>query len=367
MAEPADKPSVLILGGVGFIGRHLTTLLVKEGLASKIRVVDKAPPSTGWLNAEHKDVFAQVEFRQLNLANTASTDKAFADGPFDIVFNLAAETKFGQSEQVYEERILTVAVNCAKAAAKAKVRKFIHVSTGQVYDSSKNASSEASKVDPWTQLAKYHLKAEMSLKDIAGLNYLVVRPAIVYGVGDKNGLTPRLVVGAVYRQLGEKMKLLWTEDLRMNTVHVSDVARALWFLGGAGGDKGEVYNVVDSGETTQGVITELVSQLFDIKHGYFGSVLSNLAKLHMSGATEESNEKHLAPWSEACSRDNVSNTPLSPYLDQELLYNRHLRLDGTKLRTLGFDYHVPRLTLELLREVVQDYVSSGQFPPSLLP
>ena len=40
--------------GVGFIGRHLTALLVKERLASKIRVVDKAPPSTGWLNAEHK-------------------------------------------------------------------------------------------------------------------------------------------------------------------------------------------------------------------------------------------------------------------------------------------------------------------------
>ncbi len=31
--------------------------------------------------------------------------------------------------------------------------------------------------------------------------------------------------------------------------------------------------------TAQGIITELVSQLFDIKHGYFGSVLSNLAKV----------------------------------------------------------------------------------------
>lgn len=45
-------------------------------------------------------------------------------------------------------------------------------------------------------------------------------------------------------------------------------------------------------------------------------------QLHMSGATEESNEKHLEPWSVACHRDGIVNTPLSPYMDQELLYNK---------------------------------------------
>ena len=46
--------------GVGFIGRHLTALLVKEGLANRIRVVDKAPPSTGWLNEEHKVIIFMI-------------------------------------------------------------------------------------------------------------------------------------------------------------------------------------------------------------------------------------------------------------------------------------------------------------------
>lgn len=47
-------------------------------------------------------VFKQVEFKQVNLANQASAEKAFAsdDGPFDLVYNLAAETKYGQSEEV---------------------------------------------------------------------------------------------------------------------------------------------------------------------------------------------------------------------------------------------------------------------------
>ena len=71
----------------------------------------------------------------------------------------------------------------------------------------------------------------------------------------------------------------------------------------------------------------------------------------MSSATEESNEKHLAPWSDACAADGISNTPLSPYLDQELLYNKHLRVDGSRIEATGFGYLQPQPTLQLLREV----------------
>ena len=36
----------------------------------------------------------------------------------------------------------------------------------------------------------------------------------------------------------------------------------------------------------------------------------------MDDAVEESNEKHLAPWSDACLADGISNTPLSPFIDK---------------------------------------------------
>ena len=44
----------MLLAGVGFVGRHLTALLVEEKLTSHIRIADKAPPATGWLNDYHK-------------------------------------------------------------------------------------------------------------------------------------------------------------------------------------------------------------------------------------------------------------------------------------------------------------------------
>ncbi|KAL1433342.1 hypothetical protein MTO96_012638 [Rhipicephalus appendiculatus] len=86
----------------------------------------------------------------------------------------------------------------------------------------------------------------------------------------------------------------------------------------------------------------------------------------MQHAVEQVNEKHLAPWAEACVKDNISNTPLSPYLCQELLSDRSLCLDGSKLVGTGFTYLVPEMTKERINEIVEDYVAMNLFPRSLL-
>ena len=39
--------------------------------------------------------------------------------------------------QVYKERVLDVAVNCGQEAAKTGVKRFVEVSTAQVYDCDK--------------------------------------------------------------------------------------------------------------------------------------------------------------------------------------------------------------------------------------
>ena len=71
---------------------------------------------------------------------------------------------------------------------------------------------------------------------------------------------PRLIVGAVYKKTGETMKTLWTKELRLNTVHVEDVARALWHVA-LHGARGRVYNVADKGDSTQESINMLVRLL----------------------------------------------------------------------------------------------------------
>jgi len=358
------KPNVLILGGCGFIGRNLVEYLVKNDCAGHIRVVDKVLPQTAFLGKAHQDAFAKVEFKQGNLCSAASIAKCFEcpEGKYNYVFNLAAETKYGQSDEVYNEKVLDVAKKCAEEAKKVGVDKFIEVSTGQLYSGDKKASNEESKLSAWTNLAKYKQKAEEYLTSMDGLPLVIVRPAVVYGPGDTSGLSPRLIVGAVYKHIGEKLEFLWTEKLKLNTVHVRDVCKALFHLAEKA-DAGTIYNLADKSDSTQDSIGKLISEIFGVKVTFAGSIKSNLAKVNLKGVTEMVNDKHLKPWSDLCKQHNILNTPLTPYLDQELLYNNALSMDGTKIESTGFAYDHPNVTVDLVKESIAYFQEQNLFPP----
>jgi len=366
----ASKPNVLILGGLGFIGRNLVEYLVDNNLAGKIRIADKGLPELVGLSKKQLEIIKNKDLcdvKQLNLARDAMVTKAFEDGgtTWDIVVNLAGETKYSQTDEVYKENIIDVSVTCAKAAASRKVGKFIEVSTAQVYDSGKKASTEEDKQKPWTKLAQAKQQAEEELRKIQGLNLIIVRPAIVYGPGDVSGVTPRLITGAVYKHLGETMEFLWDKDLKLNTVHVADVCAALWFLG-QNGKVGEAYNLADSNDTDQGSINKLLESMFKIKTDFMGFLKSKAAtSIAMKTVAETANEKHLKPWSELCKSKGITNTPLTPYLDEELLYNNSFAIDGTKITKLGFTYKHPNMTEADLRATADYFIALGFFPKDL--
>ncbi|KAH8023428.1 hypothetical protein HPB51_014543 [Rhipicephalus microplus] len=175
---------------------------------------------------------------------------AFEDpeGPYDFVINLAAETKINLPECVYEEGILKLSRNCAKEALAHHPKRYIEISSGHMYAEGKKPAQENSSLDPWTITAQLKRAVEEDLKEMKDLDYVILRPAIVYGVADKHGIVPRILVGAVYKHLKETMKLLWTKDLKMDTVHVSDLCRAIWHVC-LHGKSGDIYNVVDQGNT----------------------------------------------------------------------------------------------------------------------
>ena len=48
------------------------------------------------------------------------------------------------------------------------------------------------------------------------------------------------------------MKLLWTKDLHMNTVHVGDVVRAMWHVASLRElENGAVFNLADKGNSSE--------------------------------------------------------------------------------------------------------------------
>ncbi|XP_026330165.1 uncharacterized protein LOC113237749 [Hyposmocoma kahamanoa] len=372
MSESAgdnSKLRVAVLGGCGFIGRNLVEYLINNDLVSYLRVVDKTPPQLAFLNPVHSKIFEdpRVEYKSANLINPTSCESALdpGDSSWGLVVNCAGETRVGQSEAVYAEGIVTLSSNVAKQCSKLKVTRLVEISSGQMHSSDK-PQKEDCPVEPWTVEGRMKSKVEKELKNLeAELNYTIIRPAIVYGIGDRRSLTPRLLYGGIYKHLGETMKLLWTADLKMNTVHVKDVCRAIWTLGRRPEANKQIYNVVDGANSTQGSLAELVSEIFKINHDYYGTAISTLAKNDITSVAEEANDKHLTAWADICRKYNLEHTPLEPSVGVELLLNKQLCLDSSRLRkVLSLDF--PKPTVDTLLQVLEDYASMNLFPKQLL-
>ncbi|XP_063548018.1 uncharacterized protein LOC134755393 [Cydia strobilella] len=362
-----SKPRVIVLGGCGFIGRNLVDYLISNDLVSGLRAVDKTPPQLAFLNPSHTKIFEdpRVEYKSANLINPTSCAAALdpGDAPWAIVFNCAGETRMGQTEAVYAEGICTLSSNVAKQCDQQGVR-LVEISSGTMYSTEK-PHKEDGPVDPWTTEGRMKSRVEQELKSMDTLNYTIIRPAIVYGIGDRRSLTPRLLLGAIYKHLNETMKLLWTADLKMNTVHVSDVCRAMWALGNKPEANKQVYNIVDEANSTQGSLAELVSDIFKINHDYYGTAISTLAKSDIASVAEQANDKHLSAWADICRQHSLAHTPLEPGAGAELLLNKHLCLDGSKYRNIQAP-EAPKPTAEKLSQVLEDYASMNLFPKELL-
>lgn len=179
----------------------------------------------------------------------------------------------------------------------------------------------------------------------------------------------------VYQALGEEMKWLWTKDLRTNTAHIDDVTRALWAVaawydaGKANWDEksmGQVpiFNVVDKGTTNQGVVADIIGEVFGIETGFQGQLLSNLARLNMDSVVDDVNDDVLGPWADLLSDAGITRPgPLTPFMEKELLKDTDLSMDGSRLEeVIGFQYQKPAITKELVEEVIESYKRMKWWP-----
>lgn len=233
---------------------------------------------------------------------------------------------------MYKLRSLQLSVITGKEAAKRGVKAYVECSTGQVYNSNKTPQKESDKTSkPHTKQAKWKLAAEEELGKIAGLNLVILRLPHVYGPYNAQWLGTQLAMARLYQERNkdgdgkETLKYLWSSDMRTNTLHVDDAARALWAAATwrskqgskTGGGGATVFNVVDKGNTTQGVMAGIIKEVFGIDTGFQNALVNTFARLNLEHVVDDVNDDTLDDWADLQQDAGIKENggPLSPFME----------------------------------------------------
>ena len=174
------KPTVMVIGGTGFIGRALTRDLVKRGY--DVRVLSRG--RTG----PFADIANRVETVAVSMRDTDGLTQAMQG--IDTVYNLAKST-----DKTWEDALandVEVSVGVAKAAMAAGVRRLIYTGTIASYDMSDPRGTITEKTGYAADMRDRNIyarsKAEcekrlMQMHDAQGLPLVIARPGIVVGQG----------------------------------------------------------------------------------------------------------------------------------------------------------------------------------------
>ncbi len=172
-------PTVMVIGGTGFIGRNLTRELVRRG--HDVRVVSRGK------SAPFADIANHVETVSLSLHDKNALTKAM-DG-IDVVFNLAKSMDKTWDDALKND--VGVAVRVAEACLDAGVKRLVYTGTIASYDMS-NPDDAITEDTPFGEMQERNLyarsKAEcerrlLELHETRDLPVVIARPGIVLGAG----------------------------------------------------------------------------------------------------------------------------------------------------------------------------------------
>jgi UDP-glucose 4-epimerase len=197
-----QKEKVLVTGGAGFIGAHVSQELLNLGY--EVVVLDD-------LSGGFKD---NVPERALciegSILNVQLLQSLFRIHGFNYVFHLAAYAAEGLSHFIkrfnYENNVIG-SINLINESIKCDVKCFVFTSSIAVYGTNQLPMREDLVPNPEDSygIAKLAVEKELEItKQMFGLNYIIFRPHNVYGEKQNLGDKYRNVIGIFMNQMMQR-------------------------------------------------------------------------------------------------------------------------------------------------------------------
>jgi nucleoside-diphosphate-sugar epimerase/predicted dehydrogenase len=236
---PSKKPTILVIGGTGFIGKYLVKKLTEQGHG--VRVVTRGI-SAGNIGLAG----LPVELIQGDIAEAAFMDKALEG--IEVVYDLAKAA--GSKWEDYYKNDVLVTKNIAERAQAHGVKQFIYTGTIDSYYSA-DANSVITADTPLDQkmknrnlYAKSKATCEALLLDMhkqSGFPVTIFRPGVVIGKG-----CPPAHWGVGMFQSESRVQFWGDGSNKLPLVLVEDVADALVLALDKAGIAGETFLLTDA-------------------------------------------------------------------------------------------------------------------------
>jgi dTDP-glucose 4,6-dehydratase len=255
--------SILVTGGAGFIGSNFVRYMVNKYSDYRIVVLDALTYAGNRENLQDLEEKKNYEFHHGNICDRDVVDKLTAK--CEVIINFAAETHVDRSILEAGSFIQTDVIGTftlLEAAKKHKIKRYIQISTDEVYGSIEDGSfSETSPLQPNSPYSASKASGDLlvrSYNKTYGLPTIITRSSNNYGPYQyPEKLIPLFITNAI-----DNLPLPLYGDGKnvRDWLYVLDNCEALDVVLHQGKD-GEVYNIGGGNEMENIRITHSILEL----------------------------------------------------------------------------------------------------------
>ena len=255
---------ILITGADGFIGSHLTEMLVSKGY--QIRALSQYNSFNNWGWLENVDCQDQIDIVTGDIRDAHYCKQITKD--VDIIFHLAALIAIPYSyvsPDSYVDTNIRGTLNICQAAKENGNIRVIHTSTSEVYGTAQYVPiDENHPVQPQSPYSATKIAADamaMSFYNSFGLPVTIARPFNTYGPRQ----SARAVIPTIITQIANGAKKIKLGDLTptRDFNYVDDTCRGFIDLAECDESIGQTVNIGSNFEISIGDTLNLIKELMN--------------------------------------------------------------------------------------------------------